>query len=92
MQIKNPLLTFLSRAATDDRINANHICLFLAIYRSWDESHVNPLSVSRKQLMHYSKIASTATYHKCISDLNTSGYIRYEPSFHPKLGSKVYVL
>ncbi|HEY9002070.1 MAG TPA: hypothetical protein VIM89_12005 [Mucilaginibacter sp.] len=41
-------------------------------------------------LMDYSRIASKATYHKCIRDLDGYGYIRYQPSYHPKKGSLVY--
>ena len=89
---KDYLTAFTVRAVNDEHITANHICLFLAIYRHWKEQQKNPLSVSRKHLMYYSKISSPATYHKCISELNALGYIRYEPSFHPRLGSKVSIL
>ncbi|MCD8741975.1 hypothetical protein LT679_15280 [Mucilaginibacter roseus] len=40
--------------------------------------------------MAYSKIVSIATYHKCIRELDAYGYISYQPSYHPKLGSQVY--
>jgi hypothetical protein len=40
--------------------------------------------------MAFSKVASIATYHKCIKELDEYGYIRYQPSYHPKLGSQVY--
>jgi hypothetical protein len=46
--------------------------------------------VTRRELMAFSKIASVATYHKCIRELDAFGYIRYYPSYHPKLGSQVY--
>jgi hypothetical protein len=39
--------------------------------------------------MAYSKIASIATYHKCIKKLDEYGYISYKPSYHPRLGSQI---
>ncbi|MBS1525844.1 MAG: hypothetical protein JST19_09370 [Bacteroidetes bacterium] len=39
--------------------------------------------------MVYSKIASTATYHKYIKQLDKFGYIRYRPSYHPVKGSSI---
>ena len=39
--------------------------------------------------MKIAKIGGIATYHKCMKDLVSSGYILYQPSFHPGLGSLV---
>lgn len=33
-----------------------------------------------------------ATNHKCIKDLTDFGYIQYQPSFNPAIGSKVVLL
>ncbi len=41
--------------------------------------------------MQIAKIRGYATYHKCIKDLHTYGYIEYLPSYHPALGSLVYL-
>jgi hypothetical protein len=65
----------LKRMSTDSRLIA---------------THVSPFPVTRRTLMAFSKIASIATYHKCIRELDAFGYIRYEPSFDPKRGSQVY--
>jgi hypothetical protein len=75
----------------DERLNATHVSLFTGLFVHWQRSgFANPFSVTRKELMAYSKIASIATYHKCIKELDTYGYIIYQPSYHPKLGSQVY--
>jgi hypothetical protein len=75
----------------DTRITATHISMFSALFVCWQASGFqNPFSVCRKKLMSFSKIASTATYHKCIKQLDDYGYIRYEPSFHPTKGSQVH--
>ena len=41
--------------------------------------------------MRISKIGSKATYHKCIKNLHTLGYIKYAPSYNPFKSSQVYV-
>lgn len=41
--------------------------------------------------MFISKIGSVNTYTKCLKELHAWGYIRYEPSFNPQRGSKVYL-
>jgi hypothetical protein len=38
-----------------------------------------------------SKIASNATYHKCIKDLQRLGYLDYNPSFNPYSGTSITV-
>ena len=42
-------------------------------------------------MMQIAKIGGYATYHKCIKDFHTYGYIEYIPSYHPALGSLVYL-
>ncbi len=79
------------RIASDRGILTSHISLFTALFICWKRKDFkSPFSVSRRELMSYSKIASIATYHKCIKELQEFGYIRYEPSFHPKIGSLIY--
>lgn len=82
------LSRFLLSVAGNPKISASHISLFSAILccRKSEEKTVN---VSRRRLMGYSKLRSTATYHKCISDLVDAGFILYSPSFNPVLGSSI---
>ncbi|WGQ11379.1 hypothetical protein QG516_06900 [Pedobacter gandavensis] len=42
--------------------------------------------------MKHSAIHSFATYHKCMRDFVMEGFLDYEPSYHPKLGSQVTLL
>jgi len=79
------------RMGKDTRLLATHISLCTALFACWQKNDfISPFPVSRKQLMAFSRIASVATYHKCIKELDEYGYIRYQPSFHPKAGSLVY--
>lgn len=64
----------------------------MAIFQYWNANHFrNPVSISRQELMKISKICAKATYHKCIKDLHTFGYIQYIPSYNPFKGSLVYL-
>ncbi|TFF33498.1 hypothetical protein E2R66_25670 [Mucilaginibacter psychrotolerans] len=75
----------------DKRLNATHISLFTGLFVYWQRSDfANPFNITRKALMAYAKIASIATYHKCIRELDAYGYVRYQPSFHPAKGSLIY--
>jgi len=81
----------LRRMSKDERLLATHVSLCSGLFVHWQRNgFVSPFPVTRKGLMGYSKIASIATYHKCIRELDELGYIRYQPSFHPKLGSLVF--
>jgi hypothetical protein len=81
----------LRRMSGDHRLIATHISLFSALFVQWQRNgFASPFAVTRRELMTFSKIASIATYHKCIRELDEYGYIRYQPSYHPKLGSQVY--
>ena len=81
----------LRRMSKDERLNATHVSLFIGLFVHWQRNgYASPFAITRKEMMTFSKIASIATYHKCIKELDAYGYIRYQPSYHPKLGSQVY--
>ena len=81
----------IRRMGNDTRLLATHISLCTALFACWQKNEfISPFPVSRKRLMAFSRIASVATYHKCIKELDEYGYIRYQPSFNPKTGSLVY--
>lgn len=82
------LLRLMSK---DDRLNATHLSLFTGLFVHWQKSgFTSPFAITRKAMMAFSRIASIATYHKCIKELDEYGYINYQPSYHPKQGSQVY--
>jgi hypothetical protein len=91
-----PLKSFLpalKRIGKDSTLLATHMSLFTALFICWQrESYVSPFTVNRRMLMTYAKIASVATYHKCIRELSEKEYIGYKPSYHPRLGSLVWWL
>jgi hypothetical protein len=80
----------IRRMGKDQRLMATHISLFTALFVQWQRNDfISPFPVTRKELMGYSRIASIATYHKCIRELDKYGYIIYHPSYHPVNGSLV---
>jgi hypothetical protein len=81
----------LKRMSGDDGLMATHVSLFTALFIQWQRNNfVSPFPITRRELMRHSKIASVATYHKCIRQLDDYGYIRYQPNYHPHKGSLVY--
>ena len=82
------LTGFFEKVGADYELNATHISLYMAIFQLWNQNRFqNPISISRDELMRISKIASTATYHKCMKDLTEREYVIYKPSFNPFKGS-----
>ncbi len=92
--INNPVVAYsklVRRMGKDERLMATHSSLVTALFVNWQRNgFLSPFPVTRKELMGYSRIASIATYHKCILELDEYGYIRYHPSYDPIKGSLVY--
>lgn len=79
-----------SQFSKDNRLNPSHISLYIALFQLWNYNRFpNEFHISREEIMKLSKIGSTATYHKCIKELNHWKYILYKPSHNPFKGSKV---
>jgi len=82
------LTGFFEKVSADYDLNPTHISLYMAIFQLWNQNRFqNPISISRDELMRISKIASSATYHKCMKDLTEREYVIYKPSFNPFKGS-----
>ena len=67
-----------------------HISLYLALFRKWNSEHfINPISISRDDMMKTAKIGSPKTYLKALKELQSRGFIRYDPSHDPNVGSLI---
>lgn len=87
------LTQFFIRSTQDPMIKPTHISLYVALFQFWNlNGFNNPLHIDRSEVMQASKIASKATYHKCISHLHNKGYIHYLPSNNPFKSSMVYII
>ena len=82
-------MAVLEAVKSDDRLNAYHISLYTALLYYGKGIRQFPFHASRRKLMGFSRIKSGATYHKCLRDLISYGYLDYHPSFHPQLGSRI---
>lgn len=86
------LTGFFEKVAIDKTLNPTHISLYIALFQFWNCNRFkNPISISRDEVMRISKISSKATYHKCLKNLHSLGYINYEPSYNPFKGSHVHL-
>ncbi|RBQ08983.1 hypothetical protein DRW42_07175 [Pedobacter miscanthi] len=88
----NDISILIEKVSRDSRLTTVDFGLFSAMLICWKKNGFeNPFSISRSRLMLISKICSTKTYHKCLRSLQECGYIIYRPSYHPTLGSKVFL-
>ena len=84
------LTGFFEKVAIDKTLNPTHVSLYIALFQFWNcNRYKNPISIKRDEVMRISKISSKATYHKCLKNLHSLGYINYEPSYNPFKGSHV---
>ena len=93
MERIKPLSDFFAAIEKDARISITHIGIYAALLQYWQEhGFINPLRVYSYEVMKIAKVSAHATYHRSVKDLNSFGYIRYEPSFKRNSPSKVYLL
>ena len=87
------LTSFYEAIRDDPRIGTTHISLYMALFQLYNLNEFrNPINICRKKVMEVAKISGLATFHKCIKDLNTFGYIQYLPSYKSAISSQVNLL
>lgn len=70
------LNAFFSFVRTDNKLTSAHVSLYMAMFQYWNLNRFqNPFAVYRNDMMLMSKIGSKNTYHKCMKDLHSAGYI-----------------
>lgn len=85
------LMGFFVRAQDDHRVGPHHVALYVAIFQEWCINEgKNPVTVTQQRIGQLAKIGRS-TYHKCMHELDTYGYIKYVPSYSAVLGSLVYL-
>ncbi len=92
-QVNSDMLQAFFRAVREDaRLSIPHLSLYFVLYYQFVKNgSQNPISVNRRVIMDFCKIRSTATYHKTVKDLHNFGYINYCPSYHPAIGSHIFL-
>ena len=87
------LTGFFDRIALENSLNPTHISLYLSLFQCWNVNRFkNPIIISRDEMMKGSKIASKATYHKCIKELQRLKFLDYHPSYNPYSGTQVFMV
>lgn len=82
---------FFNKVQYDNEIAPSQIALYLALFQCWNKQRFeNPIYIIRDEVMRLSKITSCTTYHRSMKILHKNGYIIYEPSYNPYIGSKIY--
>lgn len=93
MERHEKLTLFIERIVSDSRLKPIHISLSIALCQGWVASkYQGQYRVSRRLLMTASRIRSKATYHKALKELQSFGYLKYCPSYHPIKASEVEIL
>lgn len=86
------LSAFFKCMESDERLNPNHISLYMALFQLWNLNRFqNPISIFRDQVLKLSHIGSNHTYYKCLYDLQAWNYIIYLPSNKPVRGSLISI-
>lgn len=76
----------------DTRLNPTHISLYMALFHLGNSFQFpEEFFIDRTKTMERAKIGSTATYHKCLRELDAWKYIRYMPSQNRFRGSKIHL-
>ncbi|WP_231491873.1 hypothetical protein [Pedobacter sp. Leaf170] len=84
------LRRYFAHASKQPHFFPTHLSMLIALVHCCNHNDPTlPFNVNRKMLMRFSRIKSVSTYHKNIRELKEGGFIRYKPSWHPKLGSEV---
>ncbi|MFB6457046.1 MarR family transcriptional regulator [Chitinophaga sp. Hz27] len=90
-KVRERLAEIYEAIKNDNRIGAPHLSLYMALFQLWNlNDFEEPVSIDRPEVLELAKI-SRSTYQRCINDLHDLGYIKYVPSYHPVLGSIVYM-
>ena len=81
------------KISQDDYLNPTHVSLYFSLFYCWNiRRFQNPFIIQRDEIMCLSKVKSKSTYHRCIKDLEVSGYILYLPSKNAMTGSRIKML
>lgn len=93
MELYKPLAEFFTAIQTDFRISKTHIAIYSALLQHWQtHNHQTPIRVFSRQIMDIAKIEACSTYHRCVKELDSFGYIKYVPSFKKNDASCVYLI
>lgn len=72
---------FFKKVEQQEAARPTHISLYLSLFHLWNQHHFqNPITATRVELMHVSKISAKNTFYKCLKDLAEWKWIEYTPA------------
>ena len=84
------LNTILEKFSNDDKLNATHISLYMALFHHWNLYRFpKEFYINKQEIMKLSKIGSNPTYHRCMKEMTAWKYFKYMSSHNPYKGSKI---
>lgn len=93
MENLKPLSAFFLAIEKDFRISTTHIAIYAALLQfRIDKGLINPVLAYSIEIQKIAKIASPKTYQKCMRELNTYGYVIYQPTKNKNKRSKIFFL
>ncbi|MGE7775982.1 hypothetical protein ACQKLP_14735 [Chitinophaga sp. NPDC101104] len=87
------LNAFFRLVRQDERLRANHISLYLALFQIWNQHRFqNPFPVIRAEVLRLCRIGSKNTYIHCLRELQDFGFIVYRPAERKGAASQIVML
>jgi hypothetical protein len=87
------LNTFFKHVRKDDRLQANDVSLYMALFQIWNAHNFRyPFPIDRDETMQLCRIGSRSTYMKCMKRLDACGYIIYYKAAKKYAQSKITVV
>jgi hypothetical protein len=84
---------FFLKITEDPHVTVWHISLYVTMLSLWQESGFKKqIKISREKLMKKAHFGSITTYHKCITQLQDFGYIKYRPTYDRYAGSMIEII
>ncbi|MDP5200185.1 MULTISPECIES: hypothetical protein [Flavobacterium] len=82
---------FFQAIENDFRIGTTHIAIFAALlqFRA-TKDFINPIQAYSLEIQNIAKVVSPKTYHKCMKELDSYGYIVYVPTKNKNKRSSIY--
>lgn len=84
------VIGFIQKATRDNRLSTSDMSVYMALIACWqDQGCPDYFVITRREVMLLAKIAAISTYHRCIRQLMSFGYIIYQPTYDSYTGTKV---
>ena len=86
------LNSFFQHVRNDDRLKANDISLYVALFQIWNmHGFRSSFPIARQEVMNLSCIGSRSTYMTCMKRLHACGYIVYQKALKKYVSSTIKI-